>query len=246
MADTLRSLTDQEKRALELLDGAPDAFTGMAAAARETGLSHEQVREANSLRAARRRTNGGVTVTPFIEDRETPAGVPVVDVPLPDPADDSADEPEGAVAVEQLLRRADEIGSVRAHHLADRILRDVEDLRETLAEDEVTFAARRRRDVLLAQRAELDERLAEVNAVLRPPPPSKTRPGGIVKKSAKKRPAGRRRAAAGNALLYSQEIREWAKANGFEVGEKGRLRNDVIAAYQSAQAVEVTSGSADS
>ncbi len=243
MTDTLRQLTDQEKTALELLDNAPDAFTGMATAARETGLSHEQIREANSLRAARRRTNGGVSVVPYAEADQTLAGVSVVDVPLPDPAEGF----DPASAVERMLQRADRIGSVRAKHLAAAIRRDVEDLRETLDEDEATLAARNRRDALLARRAELDEQIAEVDRMLRPATAAKTKPG-TARKTARRKPAGKRRAAAGNTLPYSQAVRAWAKANwGGEVSERGRLSNEIITAYQAAQSAQVAaSASADS
>lgn len=246
MADTLRKLTPLEEEALDLLDNAPDAFTGMAIAEERTGLTSAQIREANSLRAARRRVNGGVSVAPFVEAGQTLAGVPVVDVPLPDPAQNEGDNLESRATVEQMLERAGEIGSAHARHVADRIGRDVEDLRETLIEDEATFTARRRRDALLARRAELDKEIAAVDATLRPATAAKTGRSAVAKKPAKKRPAGKRRATAANRLPYSQEIREWAKTNGHEVSERGRLSNEIIAAYQTAQSVQVTSGPADS
>jgi len=247
MADTLRQLTDQEITALDLLDNAPDAFTGMAAAARETGLSHEQIREANSLRAARRRTNGGVSVAPFLEAGQTLSGVPVVDAPLPDPTQNEGDNLDSRATVEQMLKRADRIGSVRARHLADRIGQDVQDLRETLAEDEVALAARNRLKTLAAQRAVLDDEIAKLNALLRPPTAAKPGRSAVAKKNAKKRPAGKRRAAAANTLLYSPAIREWAKTNwDGVVSERGRLSNAIITAYQAAQGAESTSGSVDS
>ena len=53
-------------------------------------------------------------------------------------------------------------------------------------------------------------------------------------------PAGRaaalaaRRPRAGSSRSSAGDIREWAKANGFEVSERGRISSEVREAYASA------------
>ena len=49
----------------------------------------------------------------------------------------------------------------------------------------------------------------------------RTRPGGGG--------AGRR-----SSLERSQEIREWARANGYTVSDRGRIRADIVTAYDKA------------
>lgn len=246
---TVRELTGKEQEALAYLDG-----EGMDAAIERSGLTREQVVEANNLRAAHRRLNGGVSV---------------VDVPLPevvaDPAGAAA-EPADAAAVDgpvpvvepvrtvgELLARADEIGGKRAQYLAARIRADADDLEATLAEDEETWGARQRRAELLAARALLDGQIAQLDATLRPAaarprltPTSATKGRSRAKNRGKPRrvPAPRTAQAAANSAYYSAEVRAWAKENGFKVGEHGRMRNDVIAAYLAAQQ-EPAAGAAD-
>lgn len=50
--------------------------------------------------------------------------------------------------------------------------------------------------------------------------------------SAAPRPAARRRGRSGDG--DAQKIREWAKANGHEVSERGRISAEVKAAYEAA------------
>lgn len=52
----------------------------------------------------------------------------------------------------------------------------------------------------------------------------------VVKKTKKYKPSG---------IGYT-EVREWAKANGVEVSERGRVSNEVIAAFKKAQTAERT------
>ena len=53
---------------------------------------------------------------------------------------------------------------------------------------------------------------------------------------ARRAPAARaaRPAAAGSDRERTQEVREWARTNGFKVSERGRLSTEVTAAYEAA------------
>lgn len=42
------------------------------------------------------------------------------------------------------------------------------------------------------------------------------------------------RAASSASSVDTNSVREWARANGYQVADRGRIRADVIAAYQSA------------
>lgn len=58
---------------------------------------------------------------------------------------------------------------------------------------------------------------------------------GHARRSGGRRSAGRRGAPrAGGAKNNAAEIREWARANGFEVSERGRISAEVRAAYEAA------------
>lgn len=229
---TVRALTGKEQEALAYLDQ-----EGMDAAIERSGLTREQVVEANNLRAAHRRLNGGVSVVdvplPQVATETSAEGVPV--------APDEAPRPMRTVG--ELLARADEIGGKRAQYLAARIRADADDLEATLAEDEETWGARQRRAELLAARALLDGQIAQLDATLRPAaarprltPTSATKGRSRARKSGKSRrvPAPRVAEATVNSAYYSAEVRAWARENGFEVGEHGRMRNEVIAAYLTA------------
>lgn len=50
---------------------------------------------------------------------------------------------------------------------------------------------------------------------------------------AAKRP-GRRSARAATGAASANDIREWARANGMEVSDRGRVRDEVKAAYEAA------------
>lgn len=253
MADTLRQLTDTELTALALLDAAQDPFTGMTTAAKETGLTHEEIREANSLRAAQRRVNGGVTLTPAGAPDVDPepvahgAGAADEEVPVFDLVHDAPDpKPEAPVA--ELLERAAQIGSARARHLAANIARDTKDLRETLVEDERTYAARLRVEQLRAQALRVRGALVAAEAALREASGlSKTTTAAkTAARSAKKKSPARNRAAAANRSHYSAATRDWARENGYEVSERGRLSDEIIRAYKSAQESAQAPGSAES
>ena len=64
----------------------------------------------------------------------------------------------------------------------------------------------------------------------------------LAKFVAAARPVGGRRAARGRRPEsagrvdrdHSHEIRQWAKDNGFEVSERGRISKSIVEAYQSA------------
>jgi hypothetical protein len=214
MPDTLRTLTDEERSALALLDEGADIAEAIAA----TGLTQAQIVDANNVRAVARRTNGGLTAErPVAAD----GPVPVIEVPLPAP------EP---VAVAALLERADAIGGKRALFLAARIRADVEDLAETLAEDEATFAARQR---VAQARAELEAAEASLRVLAGTPEPRRAVTGKAAKPA--KKTAAKKRPTRGG-LLYSQQVREWARGNGFEPGAHGRMRNEVVEAYRLAHA----------
>lgn len=60
MPDTLRTLTDEERSALALLDDGADIEVAMEA----TRLTRRQIVEANNLRAVRRKIDGAVAVQP--------------------------------------------------------------------------------------------------------------------------------------------------------------------------------------
>jgi hypothetical protein len=45
---------------------------------------------------------------------------------------------------------------------------------------------------------------------------------------------GGRKAAASNGGVSAKEIRDWARSNGFDVPERGRVSGDVRAAYEAA------------
>ena len=227
---TVRELTGKEQEALAYLDQ-----EGMDAAIDRSGPTREAIVEANNLRAAHRRLNGGVSV---------------VDVPLPEVADAPAgaapaaagDAPQRVHTVGELLARADEIGGKRAQYLAARIRADADDLEATLAEDEETWGARQRRAELLAARALLDGQIAQIDAALRPAaarprltPTSATKGRSRAKDRGKARRAVPRVAEPTvNSAYYSAEVRAWARENGF------------IAAYLAAQqepAAEAADGS---
>ena len=235
MTATVRELTGKEQEALAYLDQ-----EGMDAAIERSGLTREEIVEANNLRAAHRRLNGGVSV---------------VDVPLPQPAAEPATGEPAAIpgeprdtaqpvrALEELLARADEIGSKHARYLAERIRAAADDLRETLVDDEATWGARQRRAALLEARARLDGQIAELDAELRPAAvrqslaPSRR---GKSKARAKKPTRARTGAAASRQpadanLYYSPDVRSWAREHGHTVGSHGRIRREVVAAYLAAQ-----------
>ncbi len=48
------------------------------------------------------------------------------------------------------------------------------------------------------------------------------------------RSTGRVGAAAGNGAVDSNSVREWARANGHTVADRGRIKADIIAAYNAA------------
>jgi uncharacterized membrane protein len=54
----------------------------------------------------------------------------------------------------------------------------------------------------------------------------------------KSKPSERRRSAASGSRSHqdSQKIREWARGQGMDVPERGRLRGEVVEAYQQAHA----------
>lgn len=235
MTATVRELTGKEQEALAYLDD-----EGMDAAIDRSGLTREEVVEANNLRASHRRLNGGVTV---------------VDVPLPQPAAEPAtgravaasgepqDTPPPVRTIEELLARAGEIGSKRARYLAQQIQAAADDLAETLTEDEATWEARRRRAELLAERARLDGQIAALDAELRPAAVRQSvapTPRGRGRARAKK-PARSRTGAASSRqpvdanLYYSQQVRAWAREHGHTVGSHGRIRREVVAAYLAAR-----------
>lgn len=63
--------------------------------------------------------------------------------------------------------------------------------------------------------------------------------GGRRVGGARRRPGGggsRSRAASSGAPanLDTNSVREWARANGHQVADRGRIRSDIIAAYQAA------------
>lgn len=243
---TVRELTSKEQEALAYLDE-----EGMDAAIDRSGLSREAIVEANNLRSAHRRLNGGVSV---------------VDVPLPEvvaePATEEAatapgeplDAPHPVRTIEQLLARADEIGSKRARYLAQQIRAAADDLVETLADDEATWGARQRRAALLEARARLDGQIAELDAELRPAAVRQSlAPSRRGKSKARAKKPGRARTGAAVSrqpadanLYYSPDVRSWARAHGHTVGSHGRIRREVVAAYLAAQhepATEVADGS---
>lgn len=242
---TVRELTGKEQEALAYLDE-----EGMDAAIDRSGLTWEQIRDANNVRAAHKRLNGGVTI---------------VDVPLPemqaDPATGQAAAPGGpqdtqhpARTIEELLTRADEIGSKRARYLAAQIRTAADELTETLADDEATWGARRRRAELLQERARLDGQIAALDAELRPAAVRQSlAPSRRGKSKARAKKPGRARTGAAVSrqpadanLYYSPDVRSWARANGHTVGSHGRIRREVVAAYLAAQhepATEVADGS---
>lgn len=55
--------------------------------------------------------------------------------------------------------------------------------------------------------------------------------GGASRKSTG---AGKAKASAGSSGNVS-EVREWARANGFEVSERGRIAGNVLEAFEAAQ-----------
>jgi hypothetical protein len=52
----------------------------------------------------------------------------------------------------------------------------------------------------------------------------------------RRRTAGARpqRSAGGGSSVDTNTVREWARANGYQVADRGRIKSDVIAAYQAA------------
>jgi Lsr2 len=48
------------------------------------------------------------------------------------------------------------------------------------------------------------------------------------------RPAGRTARTASSSSLNTTEIRSWARANGFEIKDRGRVPADLVAKYQAA------------
>jgi len=252
MADTLKKLDDAELGALALLEsGAGDEEVMRKTGFSQARLGGVRTAQALRLRVAHAANNGGIAVAQ--------AAVPVVEVESPQPADGGADP--GAVAVgpcpiTALLGEAERIGGQHALHLVANILRDAEDLRGTLAEDAETFAARRHRDGLIAQRAQLDAemagldaQIAAADAALREAagPPVSKKPAGTVRparKAATRKAAAapaqsarrtRAKGAPGPVPPSTSAVRAWAKQNGFDVGEKGRIPTTVTAAYVNAQ-----------
>lgn len=245
MTATVRELTGKEQEALAYLDQ-----EGMDAAIDRSGLTREAIVEANNLRSAHRRLNGGVSV---------------VDVPLPEPTAEPApvqaaapggpqDTQHPARSIEELLKRADEIGSKRARYLAQQIRTAADDLVETLADDEATWGARQRRAALLEARARLDGQIAALDAELRPAvqrqgaaPTPRGRGRARAKKPARSRTgAAASRQPADANLYYSPDVRSWAREHGHTVGSHGRIRREVVAAYLAAQhesATEAADGS---
>jgi Lsr2 len=233
MTDTLRELDLRELHALALLDDGADMAKAMA----DSELAREQIVEANNLRAAHRRLNGGVTVVASV-DLADPA--PVVDLVPPQrddaPAEAQSASAPGAVSIATLLARADAIGGRHALFLAERILRDVDDLTKTLAEDEASFAAREHVAQLKARKAELDAELAAAEASLRElagtPAPRKVVAKKVAAKPVKK-VAAKKKAESGGPE-YSARVRTWAIEQGMTVSKFGRMKDEIVTAYQDA------------
>lgn len=57
---------------------------------------------------------------------------------------------------------------------------------------------------------------------------------GAGRRSGGRRSAGRRKTAGTGGSSTTSEIREWAKANGYDVSERGRISGDVKEAYEKA------------
>jgi Lsr2 len=60
------------------------------------------------------------------------------------------------------------------------------------------------------------------------------RGGGSTGRRGSGRPAARRSAPAGSDRERTQQIREWARSNGHQVSERGRLSAGVLSAYEAA------------
>ncbi len=58
--------------------------------------------------------------------------------------------------------------------------------------------------------------------------------GGVRRRSAAVRGTGR--ASSGTGAVDTNSVREWARGNGYSVADRGRIKADVIAAYNTANA----------
>ena len=77
-----------------------------------------------------------------------------------------------------------------------------------------------------------DDHAAELRDAFAPYVGAARRAGRGPAASAQRR--GGRRAAAGSDKQRVSDIREWARANGHQVSERGRISSTVLAAYEAA------------
>jgi hypothetical protein len=108
-----------------------------------------------------------------------------------------------------------------ADKCADRLEQLYALLEEQDAKDRAAAEAARVSAAAKAEVERLEKQLADAKAKLRPAP--KSAPSAAVKS-----PSALDRA-------HSKAIREWGQANGFRVGSVGRLKPDLVAAYEAAQ-----------
>jgi hypothetical protein len=79
-----------------------------------------------------------------------------------------------------------------------------------------------------------DENASRLRAELEPCVAAARRPGGGRRSSTRQQAAGRQPAArsAGSDREYNIAVREWARANGWNIADRGRIPANVLEAYE--------------
>lgn len=145
------------------------------------------------------------TAKPHRTAKQSPPLAPVADFPL-----------------DQLLEAGDAAPSENARALAAQIRAAAQDLRRELDNGAAIADAQAQIERARAQLAQAEAALAQLTgeADLRPEPEPE--------------PAEERAAPIGEDVRHSNAVRDWARENGLSVGARGRIADDVIAAFNAA------------
>lgn len=139
-----------------------------------------------------------------------------------------------ADGLQALIDDAERSPQPRARQLAARIRADLEELRAIVQNDSKVRVLAASAEVLRRQLAQTETELAELLGTAAAAQPAEPEPEVSVDEAAPAETPAPNRPSAAAAPAHSRKVREWARAEGWDVAERGQISAAINLAYQKA------------